>query len=637
MAAMNADGTWNVTCYGCGKQLGSNKSLCKAGSGPCVWAHTDASIVARCMSKSKKSQAAQPPKGNKAAPQVEKAVLKVSTRVYASDVACTGIIQKLETNTDGTLLRRYVIAYDDVEEGQDPSGPHETRDVFLLLDSVESWPKAAMPYMCDVTGQGGFCAVSQVARVTGFLVHACVDTKGQVHYYGIQQLNTGKVFYCHCDAVTKIVSKQQRQDDAAAAKEQQEKEGTEQARERLKGGWLPSYEEPEHPADGANLQDMCMMYAGAGAKAATPTAELKAPTLADLQKKAAQVKVMETTALQAAQSHSEPTDGKSVAVIANADDGNTVWTHQSKMMFYGWVTRLNPFRAARGQTEEAWTKVAESVAESTKHLTRKEGKIQLSGNALRVYLTKQLGDEKHFGSYKKKLRDEATTSGHTGKLSDHETKEYTELERIDAMKKESQEEGASLKADKDMLKQIKDTQMNDEIYKAAMAKPEFKAMLFKTLSKKRKALEIKIEGLVAASKKPRTEVVANDLDEEERKMLQRHEDLKAEKRARNESTTDGYDSDDNANRGQQKKGRFQQTMAAITNLEAMSQQQRPETALEKTLMRWLEAKMAQPNSVPDADTDLQKRLQRLDAALEAKVISKEEHKQQRARILASAF
>jgi chromosome segregation ATPase len=44
------------------------------------------------------------------------------------------------------------------------------------------------------------------------------------------------------------------------------------------------------------------------------------------------------------------------------------------MMFYGWVTKLNPFNAARRQTEEAWNKVAEQVANIAKNLSRKEGK-----------------------------------------------------------------------------------------------------------------------------------------------------------------------------------------------------------------------------------------------------------------------
>lgn len=123
------------------------------------------------------------------------------------------------------------------------------------------------------------------------------------------------------------------------------------------------------------------------------------------------------------------------------------------------------------------------------------------------------------------------------------------------------------------------------------------------------------------------------LDEEERKVLSRHEELKAERKAEGRTTTDGYDSDDNANRGNQKKGRFHQTLAAITHLDAQSQQPRPETNLEKTLMRYMEAKMMpEANSVP-----LETRLKKLDDALEAKVITKEEHKRQRQRIIESAF
>ncbi len=59
---MSAEGTWNVECHVCGKTLGSNKDLCgKAAQGkkkvsrpPCVWAHTDSTIVAKCVQEQQK-------------------------------------------------------------------------------------------------------------------------------------------------------------------------------------------------------------------------------------------------------------------------------------------------------------------------------------------------------------------------------------------------------------------------------------------------------------------------------------------------------------------------------------------------------------------------------------------------------
>jgi hypothetical protein len=299
---------------------------------------------------------------------------------------------------------------------------------------------------------------------------------------------------------------------------------------------------------------------------------------------------------------------------------------------------LNPFKAARGQTEDAWNAVAVKVAESTKHLKKKEGRIELSGNALRVYLSKQMGEGSKFDNYKKQLKAEATLSGQAGMLSNHETLEFNKLEELAAMKKEAQEDSASLRDDKALLKSIKDDQMNDQIYARAMAKPEFKNELFRALNKKRKKLEVKIDALMTASKKPRQEVVAQ-LDDDERQTLQRHAELKAEKKSAGEGTTDAYDSDENANRGNQKKGRFNETLAAIINLESKATQPRVDTVLEKTLAEWLQDKMASRKVQQQAPEmqDIATRLKKLDDAEASGLITKEERAQHRARILSSSF
>jgi hypothetical protein len=57
----------------------------------------------------------------------------------------------------------------------------------------------------------------------------------------------------------------------------------------------------------------------------------------------------------------------------DGEDTRMVWRHTSKMCLFGWVLKLNPFAAKRGGTEEAWNNVAQKCAESTKHVTKREG------------------------------------------------------------------------------------------------------------------------------------------------------------------------------------------------------------------------------------------------------------------------
>jgi len=133
--------------------------------------------------------------------------------------------------------------------------------------------------------------------------------------------------------------------------------------------------------------------------------------------------------------------------------------------------------------------------------------------------------------------------------------------------------------------------------------------------------------------------VALQLNEEERKTLQRHEELKAERRSNNEGTTDGYDSDDNANRSNQKKGRFHETLEAISTLEAKTSRPQEESVLERTLTQFLLQKMDGQMVQQQAPQmhDIATRLKRLDEAKAQKIITPEEHAVQRARILNSSF
>ncbi len=295
---------------------------------------------------------------------------------------------------------------------------------------------------------------------------------------------------------------------------------------------------------------------------------------------------------------------------------------------------MNPFAAQRGQVEQTWDTVAEKVADSTKHLTKKQGKIELSGHALRVFLAKQMGMDSKFCSWKTKLQEESTKSGQAGMLSNHDTVEYQLLDQLAAMKQQTAEESAALSEGKALLKSIKDDQLNDEIFKKCMKSEPAKKELFRVLNKKRKVLEIKIDALAKARKESRQEVLSY-LDPEERLTLEKHEELKAERRLSNQTTTDNYDSDENANRGIGKKARFHETNAAVQQLMSKVAEQPSETALERALTQWLTHKMQMQMQTRSEGASVQERLTSLESMKERRLVKEDEYTTQRKRILDS--
>ena len=206
-------------------------------------------------------------------------------------------------------------------------------------------------------------------------------------------------------------------------------------------------------------------------------------------------------------------------------------------------------------------------------MTKREGKIDLSGHALRVYVQKQLGKDSKYQKWKAKMRAEATVSGQTGArgISDHEKEEYTELERIEEMKKDAAEAQVEIKDHKTLLKSIKDQQLGDEIWRKAMASEEGKKASLKSLSKQAKAVETKIKVLTDASKgtSRRSDIVAGHLSQNEIWILNKHEELKAERKAAAGTGTEEsvYDSDENANRGGHKRSAFRATNDAILRMQ----------------------------------------------------------------------
>jgi hypothetical protein len=323
---------------------------------------------------------------------------------------------------------------------------------------------------------------------------------------------------------------------------------------------------------------------------------------------------------------------------ADEEIKNTVWTHASRCMLYGWVAKMNPWKAGRGKTEDAWDQVAKNVRESTKHLTKKEGKIELNGHALQVFLAKQLNPKSKYQSYKAKLGTEATLSGQAGMLNSHETKEFELLQTIESMKSDVKEEKTQLAGYKAAQASLKDGQMNDQIYNILMTNPEGQLSMFKLLSKKRKKLDIKIDALVEASKNKtsREDVIANKLDAYERQILEKYETMKADRRQRQDTTSDGHDSDENANRSNGKKARFHETINAINSMASQLQAPAGESPFEKALLQLITKKLEVTDAAISTDS-MKLRLSRLAVALSDGLITPEEHAMQRQRIIASSF
>jgi hypothetical protein len=317
-------------------------------------------------------------------------------------------------------------------------------------------------------------------------------------------------------------------------------------------------------------------------------------------------------------------------------EGNTTWTHQSRMCLYGWVAKVNPYKAPRGQSDEYWSRVAVEVGKSTSKLTKKEGRIDLNGTALRVYVNKQLGKGSKYMDYKAKVRDEASKSGQTGMLSSHEKDEYGALDQLASMKAEANEEMVAVKEHKDVLRALKEDQLNDAIVKKAMSSEAGQKELMRTLDKKRKKLEIKIDALKEAHKLSRDAVVTTKLSEDDQCILRRYAEVKeAARKGTGESGVTEYDSEDNANRGIKKRGVFHQTLAALQQVDAKASEPLPETPLERALQQWLQNQLEQHPQHPSAEDEVERRLEKLEDLKKRKKITEAEYSAQRSRILDS--
>ena len=238
-------------------------------------------------------------------------------------------------------------------------------------------------------------------------------------------------------------------------------------------------------------------------------------------------------------------------------------------------------------------------------------------------------------AYKAKAREEATVSGQTGMLSSHEKEEYGALDQLASMKAEANEEMVAVKEHKEVLKALKDDQLNDAIVKKAMSSEAGQKELLRTLNKKRKKLEIKIDALKDAHKLSRDAVLTTKLTEDDRSVLRRYAEVKeATNKGTGDSAVTDYDSEDNANRSNKKRGVFYQTLAAMQQVDAKASQPLPETPLEKALQQWLQVQLEQQHP-STAENDLDRRLEKLEELKRRKTITDAEYSAQRTRILDS--
>jgi hypothetical protein len=331
--------------------------------------------------------------------------------------------------------------------------------------------------------------------------------------------------------------------------------------------------------------------------------------------------------------------------------GRTRWTHQSKMLVFKWIAARNPFAALRGKTTEAWAAIADECRKSTSHLSYEQGKIDLSGHDIQVWIGKQLKPETKYASWKKMLAQEASTSGQTGLLSDHETKEFNLLAQIDDMKGMVQTEKDAMSEAKKKSEMVKNCQMNDEIYQWAMASEVQRPQALRSLNKKRKEIQIKMNTMKELGTRTKEEQLAQ-LSEADRNVL-KYWDKCREQRPETSTGGDDYDSDENGNRSGRKRRTLEDSMNAISRMgSSIAQLAATPTATEKALERYLEYKIsggAATKSVQegteelcasvgkDAKAQLKHRLQFLEDAYVEGIITKLEHDEQRQAIIQQHF
>jgi hypothetical protein len=191
-----------------------------------------------------------------------------------------------------------------------------------------------------------------------------------------------------------------------------------------------------------------------------------------------------------------------------------VWKHASKMCLFGWVAKLNPYQAKRGSVEDAWNEVAKQCAESTKHVSKRDGKIDVDGHGLQVYVGNQLK------IFKAMARRQASESGQTGMMSDHDREEYNILMQISTNKDSVAAAKEAEKTEKELLDSIKAGQLGDAIYAKAMLTEPIKNAYIKELNKRRRTIQLRYDAIKEANKTLSDDQVFAKLSDDDRCMLQ---------------------------------------------------------------------------------------------------------------------
>jgi hypothetical protein len=322
------------------------------------------------------------------------------------------------------------------------------------------------------------------------------------------------------------------------------------------------------------------------------------------------------------------------------EDSRMVWTHDAKCTLYKWVIKLNPFACKRGQTDAAWIDVARSCADSTKHVERQKGKIDVSGHGLQVYVGHQMK------LMRAKASKETTESGQTGQLSNFEREELDLLQQIYDRKKSIVDSKDAEKGERELLDNIKAGQLGEAIYKKAMLKEPIKNKYIRNLNRKRKTVQTRYEAIKEANRSCNDEQCLAKLSTEDRDVLVLWARAKAEGHAattgKEGSDSDSGDEDRRGGKGGRKKTAVVDAIADVSGVGPMMLQAMQQiTPLEQQMTEYYRIKacaaQAPAEGVPAPLRSIADRLDRLKAAKDAEVITEAEYSAQRERIIKDAF
>lgn len=511
---MDAHGVWDVNCYVCGKQLGSNKERCgqdgpkRHSRPPCVWVHCDNTIYFTCQKKAAAARQAQAEKDD--------AYRQQQIQYAAGTLRAEG-----HSFTQGR-------SSSDEDDFESPTSQRKRKQQKVATQKMK------------------------------------------------KQLNVKHV-----------------QEDI--------------------------YLLEEELYDEANLHRMNGLAGPSQSPFKTGVYDAPAPATPDTAADAVE-------ALPAvATSKGNSTEDGTTVVNKGADDATrTVWKHSSKMCLYGWVIKLNPYSAKRGSTEEAWNEVARKCAESTKNVSKQDGRIDVNGHGLQVFVGNQLK------AMKKIAQSESTESGQTGKMSDHERKEFDLLSQIYDKKQSISAAKEIEKNEKELLDNIKAGQLGDAIYAKAVGSEPIKAAYIRELNKKRKSVQLRYEALRDANKKMSEEEAIQTLSENDRAILLQY--AKVKKDGHVETTTDADFDDDGRDPRDKKKATVMQSIASIASMgnSVVEAMQKP-TELEAAMLQYYRTKTA------NREQQLDTRLERLGAARTSGMITESEYDTLRSKILAEYF